>query len=158
MSLTQDKKDAYITLFQVLSETAKLIAPISPFIAESIYSNLNKGNSVHLQDFPVFNPKAVNEELEKKMDTVISLVTLGRIARNSCQIKVRQTLSQIKISEKYKAEIENMHELIKEEINVKNISFILENEEFVEYKLKPNYKFMGPKFGKDMKKNSRLFG
>ena len=100
MTLTQDKKDAYITLFQVLSETAKLIAPISPFIAENIYSNLNSGNSVHLRDFPVFEPKAVNAELEKKMDTVISLVTLGRIARNSCQIKVRQTLSQIKISEK----------------------------------------------------------
>jgi isoleucyl-tRNA synthetase len=152
LTLTDDKKEAYLTLYQVLETVSKLIAPVAPYIAEEIFTNLTGKESVHLEDFPQANKAVINPLLEKEMQTVIELVSLGRASRNACQIKVRQTLAALYIPEKYKPLIARMENLIKEEINVKEIKYIHEKDNFVTYDFKPNFKVMGPKYGKHMKK------
>ncbi|MBN2461816.1 MAG: isoleucine--tRNA ligase [Candidatus Cloacimonetes bacterium] len=151
MSLTSDKKDAYLTLYQVLIEVCKLMAPFAPYLSEEIFVNLTGKESVHLTDYPVSNNEVIDRKLEKEMQTVINLVTLGRAARNNCQIKVRQTLRDMYVPEKVKPLIERMENLIKEEINIKNIIYISEKEDFVQYDIKANYKVLGPKYSKHMK-------
>ncbi len=151
LELTEDKKQAYLTLYQVMVAVTKLMAPFAPFLSEEIFINLTGKESVHLEDYPVSNSKVIYPELEKEMKTVIDLVSLGRAARNTCQIKVRQTLIALYIPEKYKSLVQRMENLIKEEINVKEIKYILEKDDFVKYEFKPNFKVMGPKYGKHMK-------
>ncbi|MFO7895681.1 MAG: isoleucine--tRNA ligase [Candidatus Cloacimonadales bacterium] len=151
LSLTDDKKAAYLTLYQVLVSVSKLMAPVAPYLAEEIFTNLTGRESVHLEAFPQVNAAAVKPLLEKEMQTVIELVSLGRAARNTCQIKVRQTLGALYIPERYKPLIARMENLIKEEINVQEIKYIQEKDDFVTYDFKPNFKVMGPKFGKHMK-------
>jgi len=150
-SLTEDKKQAYLTLYQVMVAVTKLMASFAPFLAEEIFTNLTGKESVHLEDYPVSNNKVIYPELEKEMKIVIDLVSLGRAARNTCQIKVRQTLKALYIPEKYQSLVQRMENLIKEEINVKEIKYILEKDDFVKYEFKPNFKIMGPKYGKHMK-------
>ncbi len=149
--LTENKKQAYLTLYQVMVAVSKLMAPFAPFLAEEIFTNLTNNESVHLENYPTCNSKVIYPDLEKEMKTVIDLVSLGRAARNTCQIKVRQTLSALYIPEKYKSLVQRMENLIKEEINVKEIKYILEKDDFVKYEFKPNFKIMGPKYGKHMK-------
>ena len=86
------------------------------------------------------------------MDSVIKLVSLGRAARNTCQIKVRQTLGALYVPEKYESLITRMEDLIKEEINVKEIKYIADKDNFVSYEFKANFKVMGPKYGKHVKR------
>jgi isoleucyl-tRNA synthetase len=152
MELTDDKKQAYLTLHHVLVSVCKLMAPVAPYLAEDIFTNLTSGESVHLEDFPTANETVINSTLEKEMQTVIDLVSLGRAARNSCQIKVRQTLQTLHVPESAKPLMQRMENLIKEEINVKEISYISEESGFVQFDIKPNFKVMGPKFGKEMKR------
>ncbi len=149
--LTDDKKQAYLTLYQILVEVSKMIAPFSPFIADEIFINLTENESVHLEDYPTFDASYIDEELETDMQTIIDLVSLGRAARNKCQIKVRQTLQALYVPEKCESVVQKMEHLIKEEINVKEICFIKQKDDFVEYDTKVNYKTMGPKFGKHVK-------
>ncbi|PID29290.1 MAG: isoleucine--tRNA ligase [Candidatus Cloacimonadota bacterium] len=151
MTLTNDKRDAYLTLHKVLVKVSCLIAPFAPFLSEEIFINLTGNKSVHLTDFPKPDKEAVKPDLEKEMQTVIDTVALGRAARNSCQIKVRQTLQALYIPEKTKSAVSRMEELIKEEINIKEICFIAEKDDFVKYQIKPNFKTLGPKAGKHMK-------
>ena len=151
LSLTDDKKEAYLTLYQVLVCVSKLMAPVAPYLAEEIFTNLTGKESVHLEDFPKANLEVISQLLEKEMQTVIELVSLGRAARNTCQIKVRQTLGALYIPERYKPLIARMENLIKEEINVKEIKYIHEKDNFVTYDFRPNFKAMGPKYGKHMK-------
>jgi isoleucyl-tRNA synthetase len=151
MELTDDKKNAYIILHHLLTHVCRLIAPFTPYIAEDIYSNLTGKDSVHLTDYPSYDESFIKPILEKEMRMVIDLVSLGRAARNTCQIKVRQTLQALYIPIKAKAVADRMSELIHEEINVKEIRFIKEHDDFVQYEIKPNFKVMGPKFGKQMK-------
>jgi isoleucyl-tRNA synthetase len=120
-------------------------------MAEDIYTNLTGNDSVHLTDYPTYDESLIKPELEKEMQMVIDLVSLGRAARNTCQIKVRQTLHALYVPIKAKAVADRMSELIKEEINIKEIKFIKEHDDFVQYEIKPNFKVMGPKFGKQMK-------
>ncbi|MCF7793627.1 MAG: isoleucine--tRNA ligase [Candidatus Cloacimonetes bacterium] len=152
LELTEDKIDAYLTLYQVLVSVTKLMAPVAPFLAEEIFTNLTGKESVHLEDFPTSNQKVVLPKLEEEMQTVIDLVSLGRAARNTCQIKVRQTLGALYIPAKYHHLVQRMESLIKEEINVKEIKYIQEKDDFVKYEFKPNFKVMGPKYGKHMKR------
>ncbi len=152
MDLTEDKKTAYLTLYQVLIEVSKLMAPFAPFLAEEIFTNLNGQESVHLEDYPQFTEELIDEKLEKEMKTVVEMVSLGRAARNNCQIKVRQTLQALFVPEQYKGLIKRMEDLIKEEINVKEIKYISKKDNFVSYEIKGNFKVMGPKFGKHVKK------
>jgi isoleucyl-tRNA synthetase len=151
LTLTDDKRDAYLTLHKILTATAQLMAPFAPFLSEEIFTNLTNGRSVHLTDFPKVNKEAIKPELEKEMKTVIDVVSLGRAARNTCQIKVRQTLQALHIPEKAKSATERMEELIQEEINVKDICYIADKDDFVKYQIKPNFKTLGPKAGKHMK-------
>jgi isoleucyl-tRNA synthetase len=151
LELTEDKKDAYLTLNHILLTVCKLMAPFAPFIAEDIYTNLTGEESVHLQEYPQANTSVLDTNLEKEMQTIIDLVSLGRAARNKCQIKVRQTLSSLYVPAEVKDIISGKEELIKEEINVKTIEYIENKDSFVDYEIKPNFKVMGPKYGKHMK-------
>lgn len=151
LTLTRDKKDAYITLWEVLVTVSRLMAPFAPYLSEEIHTNLTSEESVHLTNYPVHQEDLINEQLESEMQTVIDLVSLGRAARNSCQIKVRQTLNSIYVPEAVKPLIQRMESLIKEEINIKEINYIRKKDHFVEYEIKPNFKNMGPRFGKHVK-------
>ncbi|PKN78797.1 MAG: isoleucine--tRNA ligase [Candidatus Cloacimonetes bacterium HGW-Cloacimonetes-1] len=151
MQLDQDKIDAYVTLNQVLVETAKLIAPFVPYLAEELYINLTGAESVHLVDYPLADSSVIDVALEKEMQTVINIVSLGRAARNECQIKVRQPLQTMYVPAKVQPTAERMFELIQEEINIHTIEYIKDDDDFVQYELKPDFKVMGPKYGKQMK-------
>lgn len=151
MNLSMDKKEAYLTLHHALTTVSKLIAPYAPYLAEEIYTNLTGEESVHLANYPKADEHLIHELLETEMQTVIELVSLGRAARNTCQIKVRQTLGALFIPGKYRHLVERMEGLIIEEINVKEIKYIQEKDNFVSYEFKPNFKVMGPKYGKHMK-------
>ncbi|HPA24690.1 MAG TPA: isoleucine--tRNA ligase, partial [Candidatus Cloacimonas sp.] len=143
-----DKTDAYRTLYQVLVEIAKLIAPYAPYLAEEFFLNLNAGESVHLEYYPVADDAYIDTKLEKKMQTVIDLVSLGRAARNECQIKVRQPLNEMFVPAKVKDDLKDMLDLVKEEVNIRKITFVSEQDGFVQYELKPDFKILGPKYGK----------
>jgi isoleucyl-tRNA synthetase len=151
MELTQDKVEAYRTLYQVLLTVAKLIAPFTPYLAEEIYQNLNAGESVHLEDYPVAEKAVIDTRLEAEMQIIIDLVRLGRAARNDCQIKIRQPLEQMFVPAKYKPVVERMFEQLQEEVNIHRVSYVMEDEDFVHYDLKPEFKVMGPKYGSQMK-------
>jgi len=156
MKLTADKKDAYLTLYQVLVEVTKLMAPFAPYLSDVIYQNLTGKESVHLTEYPVADEKYIDPVLEEEMQTVIDIVSLGRAARNDCQIKVRQPLKAIYVPERVKPVTERMFELIKEEINIHEIRYVSETDGFVQYELKPDFKVMGPKYGKYIKALSAL--
>lgn len=156
MSLTQDKEDAYQTLFYLMVNVCKLLAPFAPFLAEEIYTNLTGNKSVHLTDYPQANPDYIDKKLEDEMGIIIDLVSLGRTARNTCQIKVRQTLQALYVPIEYQTTAQKMAELIKEEINVKEILFIEGKTSLVDYIVKPNFKTLGPKHGRYMKQISAV--
>lgn len=149
--MTEDKKSVYATTYEVLVGTAKLIAPIAPFLADEIYTNLTGEESVHVAYFPEANEKLIDKKVEERMDLVRTLVTLGRGTREKERIKVRQPLSEIMVDGKYKATIEDLTPLIMEELNVKNVVFAEDLDTFMNFSLKPNFKVAGPVLGKKIK-------
>ncbi len=150
---TNDKISAYMTLYEVLVTLSKLIAPFVPFISEQIYQNLvlsinpNEPISVHLCDYPKYDDKLIDKELERNMNTVLSLVFLGRSCRNSVNIKNRQPLSTIFIKSNVSLPEEYI-ELVLDELNIKKLEFLDNFDQFVDYKFKPQLKTVGPKYGK----------
>jgi isoleucyl-tRNA synthetase len=153
----KDKTAAYQTLYDCLITISKLTAPFAPFLAEEIYRNLNsltkKENiaSVHLTFIPSVNESAIDENLEERMSKVQRIVYLVRTIRNKSNLKVRQPLKRIILpiaNEKYQNEVELMRDVILDEINVKTIEYVSDDSEIVHKKLKPNFKAIGPKFGK----------
>ncbi len=151
MSLTDDKKEAYLTLYEVLITLSKLIAPFAPHIAEEIYTGISFEESVHLTDYPVADTTQIDTTLEKEMQTIIDLISMGRAARNQAQIKVRQTLQALYVPERHQNVVRRMEELIKEEINVKEVLLLPDNNSIVQWQAKVNFKTVGPKYGKDIK-------
>ncbi len=151
MELTEDKVDAYRTLYQVLETIAKLIAPFVPYLAEELFLSLGAGESVHLADYPEADPALIDKKLEEEMRVIIDLVYLGRAARNACQIKVRQPLKQMYVPAKHKETVQRMAGLLQEEVNIHEIVYVSEDDDFVHYELKPQFKVMGPKYGSQMK-------
>ena len=149
--LDDNKKAVYNTTYEVLEGLCKLIAPIVPFVSEEIYTNLTNEQSVHLQDFPVYDETKINEVIEEKMDLVRELISLGRNAREEAKIKVRQPISEIILDGKNKAVINDLVDLIKEELNVKNVIFAQDLNEYISYDIKPNFKVCGPILGKNIK-------
>ena len=149
--LDDNKKAVYNTTYEVLEGLCKLIAPIVPFVSEEIYTNLTNEQSVHLQDFPVYDEAKINEAIEEKMDLVRELISLGRNAREEAKIKVRQPISEIILDGKNKAVINDLVDLIKEELNVKNVIFTQDLNEYISYDIKPNFKVCGPILGKNIK-------
>ena len=148
-----NKQSVYRTLWEVLLATAKLIAPFAPFLADEIYDNLMRDHaeakkSVHLELYPEADASLIDPALEERMGTVIDLVSLGRAARNKVQIKVRQPLTVMKVARKHQAVLDSMKELIKEELNIKNLEYIDNPDAYVSYTIKPNFPVLGPKYGK----------
>ena len=149
--LTEDKKAVYKTTYEILVGIAKLSAPFAPYLSEEIYRNLTGEESVHVADYPVFNADMIDEGLEYKMDLVRNLVSLGRSAREDVQIKVRQPLKEVLIDVAHKDTIGDLTELIKEELNVKQVTFEDDLSKFMNFALKPDYKTCGKLFGKLVK-------
>ena len=156
----QDKISAYQTLYTCLMTIAKLAAPIAPFFMERMYQDLNRTKnketfeSVHLADFPIHDPDMVNAALESKMEKAQSVSSLVLSIRQKEKIKVRQPLHKIMIpvlDPREKEEIEAVSELIKSEVNVKEISLLDDASGILVKKIKPNYKVLGPRYGRDMK-------
>ena len=151
--MTQDKIDAYMTLYTVLETFIRLIAPFTPFIAETIYQNLvrsvdkNAPESVHLCAYPMADAARIDEKLEENMDSVLSIVTLGRACRNTAGLKNRQPLSALYVGGVEQLP-EQYQEVIKGELNVKNVQLGAAMEQFITYQVKPQLKTLGPKYGK----------
>ncbi|MBQ2444065.1 MAG: isoleucine--tRNA ligase [Clostridia bacterium] len=151
--MTQDKINAYMTLYTALVTIAKAAAPMIPFMAEEIYRNLvcsvdsNAPESVHLCTFPEVDSSVIDTELESNMDEVLKIVVLGRAARNGSSMKNRQPLSKMyvkaeKVLDKFYVEI------IRDELNIKQVEFTQDVSGFVSYSFKPQLKTLGPKYGK----------
>ncbi|NTW72660.1 MAG: isoleucine--tRNA ligase [Eubacteriaceae bacterium] len=149
--LTDDKKAVYNTTYEILTGLAKLIAPFAPYIAEELYTNLTGELSVHLADYPRCDHDVVDQQVEKKMDTVRTLVSLGRAAREEAQVKVRQPLTKIMADGKYRDSIGYLVPLIKEELNIKDVTFEDNLNNFLDFTLKPDFKVAGPIFGPKVK-------
>ena len=132
----------------------KLIAPIAPFTSEEIYTKLTGKKSVHLADYPTFDEKLINEKIEARMDLVRDLISLGRNIREDVKIKVRQPLSEALLDAKCESLISDLTPLIKEELNVKEVKFINDVENYMNFTVKPNFKEVGKVFGPLMKEYS----
>ena len=155
-----DKIAAYQTLYTCLITIAKLMAPVAPFYADRLYKDLvsvtGKENkeSVHLTDFPVANESYIDKSLESKMQKAQTISSLVLSLRKKESIKVRQPLQKIMIpiaNAAERAEIEAVANLIKHEVNVKEIELLEDASGILVKQIKPNFKTLGPKFGKDMK-------
>ena len=148
--LDDSKRAVYKVTYDVLVGLSKLIAPISPYISEDIYRNLTNGESVHLTDFPVYNETEINEPVETRMDLVKDLISLGRKGREDANIKIRQPLSRVLLDKKNESIISDLDELIKEELNVKEVIYMEDSSEYLNYEIKPNFKECGRIFGKNI--------
>jgi isoleucyl-tRNA synthetase len=144
---------AFATLRHCLLEVSKLLAPFVPFIADEIQSNLaGTADSVHLADYPEPDPALEDRELEAGVEPALHAIVLGRAARGKAKIKVRQPLAKAVIvaTDSERAAIERLADLVKGELNVKELEFVSEQAELVSYAVKPNYRTLGPRFGKQM--------
>ncbi len=156
----EDKISAYQTLYTCLEVLAQLIAPIAPFFAEQLYRDLNtvsgknKADSVHLSDFPTVHENQIDRDLEKQMQLAQQISSMVLSLRKRNNIKVRQPLSRIIIpitSATMKQQIETVKDLILAEVNIKEIEFLTDDNNILVKKIKPNFKTLGPKYGKIMK-------
>ncbi len=152
---------AFATLRHCLLETAALLAPFVPFLADEIHLNLAGGalgqtgeasDSVHLRDYPAVDPGLADPELETAMEAVRLTVELGRAARSQAKVKVRQPLRRAVIvaNDAERGAIEARADLVTAELNVKELDFVSDEGELVRYTAKPNYRALGPRFGKRM--------
>tara|TARA_B110000967_G_scaffold147092_1_gene150595 strand:- start:3429 stop:6776 length:3348 start_codon:yes stop_codon:yes gene_type:complete len=155
-----DKISAYQTLFECLEKISVLSAPIAPFFMDRLFQDLNtiskkhSATSVHLADFPKADNNKIDADLERKMQLAQNITSLALSLRKKEMIRVRQPLQKIMIpvlNSKMQQDIEGVSRMVLREINVKEISYLTENSEVLTKKIKPNFKTLGPKFGKDMK-------
>ena len=152
----EDKTAAYNTLYYTLVELTKICAPFMPFISENIYRNLvsimpNAKESVHLCDYPTANADLIDETLNEQMQEVIRIVELGRAGRNASSIKNRQPLNNLYIYSSNKIELnQDLLDIIADDLNVKNVRFIENPQEYITFELKPQLKTLGPKYGKNL--------
>ncbi|MCB1052177.1 MAG: isoleucine--tRNA ligase [Acidobacteria bacterium] len=154
-----DKRHAYNTLYYILSEYAKVMAPFMPFLCEAIYRNLvltvqpEEPESVHLCAYPEPNLALVDRQVETDMQCVRQVVALGRSLRAKNDLKIRQPLASLSVvvpSDK-RAALEALAEIIAEELNVKSVQFLHDETELVQYSARPNLKVLGPLLGKALK-------
>ena len=155
-----DKISAYQTLYTCMVTIAKLSAPIAPFFMDKLYQDLNSvtqketSESIHLSDFPKFDQSFVDQSLERKMENAQIISSLVLSLRAKEKIKVRQPLQKIMIpiaNEQQKEEILAVASLIKHEVNIKEIQLLEDASDILIKQIKPNFKALGPKFGKDMR-------
>ena len=156
----EDKIAAYQTLFDCLLTLSKLMAPVAPFYADQLYRDLcsatekEKVASVHLADFPIADKQLRQEALEDRMGKARTIASLALSLRKKEQIKVRQPLQKIMIPVRNQEEriaIEKVADLIQSEINVKSIELLDDASDILVKEIKPNFKTLGPRFGKNMK-------
>lgn len=154
-AMTADKRAAYETLHECLTTVAQLMSPIAPFYADWLYRNLTHGTtSVHLTDFPVAEQALIDSELETSMELAQDVSSLVHSLRKGHKLKVRQPLSRILIpvlNPDTRRQIEHVAPLIMSEVNVKAVEFVDDASGILKKKVKPNFKALGPKFGKQMK-------
>ncbi|MBB6004180.1 isoleucine--tRNA ligase [Arcicella rosea] len=157
--VTADKQSAYETLAYCLKTIAQLMSPIAPFYGDWLYKNLTDTStegvqSVHLTNFPKADEAWINTDLETSMDLAQRICSLIHSLRKTNRIKVRQPLSKILIpilSEQTREQIRHVDELIKTEVNIKAVEYLNDASGVLSKKVKPNFKALGPKFGKEMK-------
>ena len=153
--MPQDKIHAYMTLYTALVTTAKISAPMIPFMAEEIYRNLvcsvdkSAPESVHLCDFPKVQAQWISPELEKEMESVLQIVVSGRAARAGSGRKNRQPLARMFVKCQTALD-EDCQAIVREELNVKEVLFTDAVDEYLSYSFKPQLKTCGPKFGKQL--------
>ena len=156
---TIDKRSAFATLYEALVDLSKLAAPFIPFLTESLYQNLvfkhrqSAPVSVHLATFPESDGARVNDGLRETVDRVRNVVTLGQRVRNENKLKVRQPLSEaivVVADEVERDSINRFDRAIREELNVRKLSFTQEPGRFVEFDIVPNFRVLGPKLGKEL--------
>lgn len=146
----EDKLAAYQTTYEVLIGVLKMAAPIAPFMVDEIYQNLTGEDTIHLSYFPVVNEKSINEKLEKSMDLSREIVTLGRAARESEGIKVRQPLHAVYLDAEISNMLVDLGEIIKEELNVKTIVYAQDPSQYINFSVMPNFPVLGPQLGSKM--------
>ena len=153
--MEQDKINAYMTLYTALVTICKAAAPMIPFMTEDIYQNLVRSidadapESIHLCDFPVVDAKCIDKKLEENMEDVLDAVVMGRACRNDAAIKNRQPISRMYIKADFK--LDSFYtDIIKEELNVKEVVFADDVRAFTSYTFKPQLRTVGPKYGKQL--------
>ena len=149
--LDTDKKSVYQTVYEVLKGVSLLSAPFAPFLSDEMYVKLTGEKSVHLADYPVCDENLIDDALEHRMDLVRTISTLGRGEREKENLKVRQPLSRILVDGKYEQEISDMTDLLREELNVREVVFEHDMGSFMNYSLKPDFRAAGPVLGKKIK-------
>ena len=161
--MTADKEAAYMTLYTVLKTMALISAPFTPFMSETMYQNMvrtvDKGapESIHLCDWPKKDESFIDPELEANMAAVLDIVVLGRSARNAANIKNRQPVASMYVQGKA---LPDMYvSIIADELNVKEVRFVDDASSFISYRVKPQLKTLGPRYGKLLPKiNQYLAG
>ena len=155
-----DKISAYQTLYECLEKIAIISAPIAPFFMERLYKDLNEvsskqnATSVHLSVFPKSDESKIDSDLEEKMDVAQKITTMALSLRKKERVRVRQPLQKIMIpvsGDKMKDQINSVQDILLSELNIKEIEFISADSDILTKQIKPNFKTLGPKFGKDMK-------
>ena len=155
-----DKISAYQTLYECLEKIAIISAPIAPFFMERLYKDLNEVSSkqnttsVHLSVFPKSDESKIDSDLEEKMDVAQKITTMALSLRKKERVRVRQPLQKIMIpvsGDKMKDQINSVQDILLSELNIKEIEFISADSDILTKQIKPNFKTLGPKFGKDMK-------
>lgn len=152
--ISDDKLAAYQTLLQCLTTVAQLMAPIAPFYSDMLYRDLTGAPSVHLSKFPEADQSVIDTDLENRMALAQTITSMTLALRRKVNMKVRQPLSTIMVpvvDDAQRSAIESMAQLILSEINVKNFKFVNNEDGVLVKKVKPDFKKLGPKFGKQMK-------
>jgi isoleucyl-tRNA synthetase len=158
-----DKIAAYLTLYEVMCDLTRVLAPFVPFITEELYRNLVKDiypespDSVHMTDYPEAKAEYIDTGLEGRMALARKIVNLGRSARNRSKIKNRQPLSRMLVKVRDESQLDDLKlpgilSLIKEELNIKQVSVMEDVNQYLSYNIKPRYDLLGPKLGKSMSK------
>ncbi|NND97348.1 MAG: isoleucine--tRNA ligase [Pirellulaceae bacterium] len=156
---SQDKHDAYWTLYETLIEVTKVIAPFVPFLAETLWHRLTEPfgsavlKSVHLCDYPDPDQSRIDSELSDSMKLLREIASLGRAARAEAKLKVRLPLSKVEVVLADDSKIgwlQNHNELVREELNVKAVEYTTDGGDYVQYTVVPNFKRLGPKVGKQV--------
>lgn len=161
--MTADKEAAYMTLYTVLKTMALISAPFTPFMSETMYQNMvrtvdkDAPESIHLCDWPKKDESFIDPELEANMAAVLDIVVLGRSARNAANIKNRQPVASMYVQGKA---LPDMYvSIIADELNVKEVKFVDDASSFISYRVKPQLKTLGPRYGKLLPKiNQYLAG
>ena len=154
--MDQDKLAAYQTLFECLRKVAVMSAPIAPFITDRIYRDLvgDQKKTVHLAEWPAADTSLIDKPLEQRMGYAQSISSMILALRRKVNIKVRQPLAKIMIpasDDTFRQQVSNMQHLILNEVNVKELQFVTEDDGILKKRIKPNFKALGPKYGKLMK-------